>query len=137
MDKSDEKLIDDLLRRYMEESNGHIYQWSKFSPDRSEQYVIRHNDETEFDRLVLKYKSVIPQANVFPDDVGHVATPQSKIQEGVPMCGVHGTPMKWITGKYKNTTEWHTAGDDFAFWSCGQKNADNSYCNYKVPKKKV
>lgn len=64
----------------------------------------------------------------------HPTTPQPATE--VPLCGVHGTPMKWITGKYKTTTPFHNAGDDFAFWSCGKKNADDSYCNYKVPKKK-
>jgi hypothetical protein len=69
-----------------------------------------------------------------PQATSKPATSQAH-QGDVPMCGVHGTPMKWITGKYKTTTPYHEAGDDFAFWSCGKKNADNSYCNYKVPKK--
>ena len=67
--------------------------------------------------------------------VGHFNSPTSP-QGEVPLCGIHGTPMKWITGKYKTTTSYHDAGDDFAFWSCGKKNADDSYCNYKVPKAK-
>jgi hypothetical protein len=32
------------------------YQWSKFNPDRSEQYVIRTDDKVEFDGLVSEYR---------------------------------------------------------------------------------
>lgn len=52
----------------------------------------------------------------------------------VPTCGVHGTPMSWKTGSYKETTAYHKAGDQYAFWSCPAKNADGSYCKFK-PKK--
>ena len=51
------------------------------------------------------------------------------------ICGVHGVPQVWKTGKYKNTTQYHKAGDDYGFWSCTSKNADGSYCNWKPAKK--
>lgn len=51
-----------------------------------------------------------------------------------PICGVHGTPMTWKTGNYKATTPYHKMGDEYAFWSCSQKNADGSYCKFKPTK---
>ena len=39
--------------------------------------------------------------------------------ESVPMCGVHNTPMAKVNGKHGE------------FWSCHQRNADESYCSYK------
>ena len=94
-------------------------QWSKFSPDRSEQYVVREDDEKEFDRLVLKYKSVIPQGKAFPDDTGDHATPQAKVQAGVPMCPKHNKPM--TNGKYG--------------WYCQSKDPDEpkGWCRQKPP----
>jgi len=44
----------------------------------------------------------------------------------IPQCAVHGTEMKWKEGGVSK------AGKPYnGFWSCGQKNADGSWCNYK------
>ena len=69
-------------------------QWSKFSPDRSEQYVIRSDDEAEFDLLVEKYKAKVPQKNAFPNDEGQVAVSPDKVQESIPSCPLHNRTMK-------------------------------------------
>lgn len=100
----------------------------------SENHTIRCETREERDterRYVIE--TFMPSTKSFPEDEGNVA--HRETQEETPKCGVHGTPMTWKTGAYKTTTQWHKAGEPFAFWSCGQKNADSTWCSYKVPKK--
>ncbi len=59
-----------------------------------------------------------------------------------PVCGVHGTNMEWKEGVYKDGVfkfgpekGQPRAGKPYGFWSCGQTNADGSWCTFK-PKKK-
>lgn len=44
-----------------------------------------------------------------------------------PICGNHHEEMTWKTGTSKKT------GKDYAFWSCGKKMPDGSWCDFKVP----
>jgi len=45
-----------------------------------------------------------------------------------PICPIHNNPMKWKEGGISK------AGRKYqGFWSCGKKNPDNSWCNYKPP----
>lgn len=75
-------------------------QWSKFSPDRSEQYVIREDNEEIFDRLVAKYKAILPKEEAFPNDSGSIATPPEKVQAGLGSCPKCGAPnTKYSTGR--------------------------------------
>lgn len=101
------------------------YQWSKMSPDRSEQVVVRTDSYDEFIESIKLAKGVLPQV-AFPNDSGNIATPPEKAQEEAPKCGVHGTPM---TLKPAGVSK---AGRAYpAFWSCGQRNADNTYCSFR------
>lgn len=45
-----------------------------------------------------------------------------------PICQVHQVEMKW---KPPGTSK--TGKPYQGFWSCGQKNPDGSWCNYKPP----
>lgn len=101
-------------------------QWSKFSPDRSEQYVIRVDTWEELVELKKNVEGVVP-TEAFPNDIGKPqATPISQAQTPVPMCGIHGTPM---TLKPAGVSK---AGRAYpAFYSCGQKNADQTFCKFR------
>tara|TARA_R100001530_G_scaffold13251_1_gene12243 strand:- start:2374 stop:2766 length:393 start_codon:yes stop_codon:yes gene_type:complete len=43
-----------------------------------------------------------------------------------PICQHHNQAMTWKTGTSK-------AGKPYAFWSCSQKEADGSWCSFKLP----
>lgn len=74
------------------------YQWSKMSPDRSEQVVIRSDDPVEWAENIALAKKQLPTPPVvqqaFPDDSGNMATPAPAI----PVCPIHKKQMtqgKW------------------------------------------
>jgi len=104
----------------MSEDNGHKFQWSKFSPDRTEQFVIRTDDKTEFDELVAIYRDELPKAAAFPDDEGRYATPPGKVQKAVQVCPVHHKPFR--EGKFG--------------MYCATKMEDGSWCK-EHPKEAV
>lgn len=92
------------------------FQWSKFSPDRSEQFVIRTDDYTE---LIEKRDAVIklmPQGRPFPDDDGDMATPPEAVQATAPVCPTHSKTM--TKGKWG--------------WFCKSK-VGEGWCKYKPP----
>ena len=92
------------------------YQWSRFSPDRSEQIVLRTDNFEEFKEDILRLKGLLPQTAAFPDDDGGaVATPVSRVQEAVGLCPVHKTPF--VNGKFG--------------MFCNKKNDDGSWCKQK------
>jgi len=125
MTLEDEQLINKIIKE--ERMEDKKLQWSKFSPDRSEQYVIRNDDEKEFDTLVVKYKAKLPQKAAFPDDEGPSAVKEADVQPSAPVCPInpgHG-PMKYRSGTSAKT------GKPYAFWSCSQKNPDNTWCGGK------
>ena len=102
------------------------YQWSKMSPDRSEQVVVRSDDVDEWYQLIEDARGVLPTVG-FPNDSGATATPIEKTQEESPMCGIHKIPM---TLKPAGVSK---VGRPYpAFYSCGQRNPDGSYCNFKL-----
>lgn len=84
--------IDNKERKDMNEDKK--LQWSMFAPNQREQYVIRCDNEEEFDRLVTKYKKIIPQEHAFPDDTGNIATPPTNTQQGLGVCEKCGAPLK-------------------------------------------
>ena len=47
------------------------------------------------------------------------AVKESKVGEQVPLCAVHGVPMARVQGKHG------------PFWSCHERNPDDSWCSYK------
>lgn len=111
------------------------FQWSKMTPDRNEQIVVRGDEYKQWVLDIEAAKQQLPKEPMKPIEkqmeefIGGTSA-----EPTVPICGVHGTPMVWKTGQYKQTTQWHKAGEDYAFWSCSKKNANGSYCNFK-PKK--
>lgn len=102
------------------------FQWSKMSPDRSEQIVVRGDEYAQWIQDIKDAKTVLPDV-AFPNDIGKpMATTPEQAQTEVPKCGVHGTPM---TLKPAGVSK---AGRPYpAFYSCGMKNADNTYCSYR------
>lgn len=51
-----------------------------------------------------------------------VGQPTTSQPGETPLCGIHGTPMTQRQGQYG------------MFWSCGKKNADNTWCKFKPGK---
>lgn len=103
-------------------------QWSKMSPDRSEQVVVRSNDLDEWFKLIDEAKGVLPTEGFPNDPIGTPkATPVEKTQEAVPMCGDHHVPMIWKTGTSKKT------GRPYAFWGCNEK-TNGEWCTFKFTK---
>lgn len=100
------------------------YQWSKMSPDRSEQVVVRTDSYDEFIESIKLAKGVLPQV-AFPNDSGPIATAPEKAQVANPVCGIHQAQATWKTGVSKKT------GKPYAFWSCSERNADGSFCTFK------
>lgn len=83
-------------------------QWSKFSPDRSEQYVIRVETYEELKELREFVLKDIPKTKSFPDDEGDIATPPSQVQEKAKMCPIHNkvlSPSKFDGGFYCATKD--------------------------------
>lgn len=124
MEKTDEKLMSESI------SNGNKkYQWSKFSSDRSEQFVIRvdHWEELTIARdMVLR---IIP-SEAFPNDIGkNIATPPNKAQKPAPVCPVHKIPMELHMAGISKTTGKHYP----AFWACPEKDENGSFCRAKPP----
>ena len=92
----------------------------------SENFTFRLDD---LEDLKLKRQQtldgVAPASVQFPNDEGPVA--RTVTQEVAPLCPVHGTPMS-----FKPPGISKTSGKPYqGFWSCGQRNADNSYCRAK------
>mgnify|MGYP001582437305 CR=1 FL=1 len=90
-------------------------QWSKFSPDRSEQYVIRVDTYQELEELRTFVLKDIPKDRAFPDDTGTIATSPEKVQSVVQVCPVHNKPFR--NGQYG--------------WFCASKLPDGTWCKNK------
>jgi hypothetical protein len=90
------------------------FQWSKFSPDgRSEQVVVRGDNEEQFTHDIDFAKALLPTV-AFPDDIGkNTATPPDKAQEEAPVH--HNKPM--------TKGNWG--------WYCKTKLPDGTWCKYK------
>lgn len=94
------------------------YQYSRMSPDRSEQIVVRSDSWDDIAQGIEIARNTLPKSAAFPDDEGRMATPPEKVQQGVPVCPIHKNPMTLRNGKFGE------------FWSCGKK--DNGvWCKYK------
>jgi len=118
MTPEDEKTIKDIVGDY----RGPKVQWSKFSPDRSEQYVIRVDTYSELEELRAFVLKDIPKSKAFPEDEGPIATPPEKVQaKANDFCEVHNKQMKQ-----------RTSPDGATFYSHAQKVGDNwQYCSGK------
>ena len=63
---------------------------------------------------------------------GGLTTPETKDigkETPVPLCAIHHKPMTWREGDSKQS------GKHYAFWACGERNSDGSFCKYKPDKK--
>jgi hypothetical protein len=47
----------------------------------------------------------------------------------VPVCGIHNKPMVWREGNNRQT------GRHYAFWACGERGPDGSFCKYRPGEK--
>ena len=120
----DIKIIKDIVG----DGKNNRLQWSKFSPDRSEQYVIRVDTYHELEGLrECVLKDLPKEGKPFPDDTGPVAVAPSEVQKAVPNCPIHGTPMNLKPAGVSKEGRAYKA-----FWSCPTKNADGSYCRGKA-----
>ena len=103
------------------------FQWSKMSPDRSEQVVVRTDKVDEFSSLIDYAKGILPTQNPFPNDEGSLAHTEENTQPAAPTCPVdvkHGA-MQWRSGVSKKTNK------PYGFWSCGQKDSQGNWCKGK------
>lgn len=101
------------------------FQWSKFSEDRSEQFVIRTENWQELVDYRVKTNVLIsPKVETVTTAV--VQAPVSPVEAGFPdhMCTVHNIALTFKSGVSK-------AGKPYKVWSCGQKLANGSYCDQK------
>lgn len=74
------------------------YQWSKMSPDRSEQVVVRSDNYDEWLEAIELARTSLPNVP-FPNDIGSpTATPPERAQNEVGICPVH--KKAWRQGKY-------------------------------------
>jgi hypothetical protein len=95
----------------------------------SQMFHVRADDWEEYKEACENMETTLPQVKAFPDDTGHLATPQAKVDVSSrhqPTCPVHGATTVWKEGVSKKT------GKPYAFWGCTEKNADGSYCSAKL-----
>jgi hypothetical protein len=92
----------------------------------NENFTFRSDDWDEVKKLRMEVMDKMAPSTVkFPDDDGSVA--HTETQETAPLCPVHGTPMTWRpAGVSKVSNKPYPA-----FWACGTKNTDGSYCKGK------
>ena len=107
-------------------------QWSIFTPNQKEQYVIRVDTWEEFVELKKNVLQDIPKTNAFPDDIGSpTATPVSNTQEVGPTCDIHHVTMSWKPPGISK------AGRPYpGFFSCPTRMPDGSFCRLQ-PQPKV
>jgi len=82
---------------------GKKFQWSKFSPNRTEQFVIRTDDWSEMTEYILKAKALLPTENAFPDDEGNFAHTPEQVEKPKDVCPIHSESMRKFT---KNGQSW-------------------------------
>lgn len=122
----------DVSNKKREENMDNVrkFQWSKFSPDKSEQWVVRSDSWNEISDYRDHILELVPKPG-FPEDSGSSAhVGPTSVNPTAPMCGVHNVPMVFKGPGISRSTGRSYPG----FWSCGEKNPDGSYCNFR-PKK--
>ena len=98
----------------------------------NQMFHVRTDNLTEFTEMIESMQDIIPNTEAFPNDHGSKATPQSQVKQ-VPMCGVHHIAMIMKpAGISKKTGKGYPA-----FWSCGERMEDGSFCTYRPPKEEV
>lgn len=106
-------------------NDGRDYRYQRDWTVGTQMFHVRCDEWETFKEAVDNMNTMI-KTKAFPDDEGNIATPQEQVISEAPKCGVHGTPM---TLKPAGTSK---MGRPYpAFWSCGQKNADGTYCKFK------
>lgn len=125
MDRSDEKLIDELLKGEPM-NDGREYRYQKDWSIGTRMFHVRCDDWEEFKTAVKNMDSIIPAEMDFPDDEGQQAHKVDVSAKLNPTCSVHGATTKFLEGVSKKT------GKPYAFWSCTAKNTDGSFCNAKL-----
>jgi hypothetical protein len=90
-------------------------------------FHVRCDDWADFCEALENMESILPKTKAFPDDTGNTATPPQAVTPGIPECGIHHVPMTWRGGGISKKTGKPYNG----FWSCPQRNPDNSYCSFK------
>lgn len=95
----------------------------------SENFTFRMDsrEEIEAERKNVLDK-LMPSTRVFPDDEGDMA--HQEVQEAGQMCAVHKVPMTLKPAGVSKKT-----GNAYpAFWSCGIKNTNGTFCTYRPQK---
>jgi hypothetical protein len=68
------------------------YQWSMFSPNREEQFVVRSDNWEEIIEGMGLWKDIMPK-KPFPNDTGSHAVSEDEGQEEAPVCPKHNKEM--------------------------------------------
>jgi hypothetical protein len=91
----------------------------------NQMFHVRCDDWEDFKEACENMETILPKEG-FPNDTGNIAQKPDATVLQAPDCPVHGTPMKLHPAGVSK------AGKPYkAFWSCGQKNADGTWCNAK------
>ena len=105
------------------------FQWSKFSEDRSEQFVIRTENWQELVDYRIRTNVLVDSKKVVEQPVvSQVKAPVQPVtqvtNDGEHVCPVHNTPMTFKSGVGKST------GKPYKVWSCTQKE-NGQWCDQK------
>lgn len=102
------------------------FQWSKFSPDRTEQFVIRTENWQEVIDYRARTNALIGAEETLPvaktPEVQKVAVVAQPVVSG-HVCSTHG-PMVYKEGVSKT-------GKPYKVWSCPARLPNGSYCDQK------
>lgn len=98
-------------------------QWSKFSPDKSEQYVIRVDNFEELLKLKDMVLGELPTTRPFSYDEGSKAHTEASTQE-MKVCPVHKTQLTWVPPG----TSKQTGRPYHGFWACKERDEFGNYC---------
>ena len=105
------------------------FQWSKMSPDRGEQVVVRDDDWEQFLISIEAVKQHMLKVEEKPKIVQQM---EEFIGDTTPAVSGNICPKNPNHGEMKYRSGISTkTGKPYAFWSCTQKNPDGSWCGGK------
>jgi hypothetical protein len=102
------------------------FQWSKMSPDRGEQIVVRGDEYKQWVLDIEAAKQQLPKVEEKPKIVQQM---EEFVGDTTPPVSGHICPKNPNHGemKYRSGISAKT-GKPYSFWSCTQKNLDGSWC---------
>src|SRR5581483_7219596 len=67
------------------------------------------------------YEAIVQRYGLKSNQKTPTGEPEESAEEQAPICKIHNVPMVQVQGRKG------------PFWSCHEKNADDSWCRYKPP----